>query len=393
MIDRFAFLYAMFFLAILFPSIVLANFDGLDVKDNPFYSVEEIAYIESHLTSHLLDQKFNGQVLVARYGKVIYNKSFGFADFRNNTPVTSRTSFQLASITKPFTATAVLLLQQQGKLDIDDLVTKYVREFPYRKITVRHLLSHTSGIPNYFQFLTQMWKGKKSFPSNENLLKAFTSRKPNLKFEPGTEFEYSNSGYAFLALIIERVSGQTYASFIKRNIFEPLEMHDSFVYHPSSRTIPKNRAYGFRRARRGLVIANDAKLDGIMGDKGIFSTANDLYKWDVAISQNKILTTSAWNSAFEPAILANDSLVNYGLGWRLQSLSGNRVAHHPGWWAGFRTSFKRFIDNLGTLIVLCNDDSSVANLVKELQDIVFYKELEIFNKPDPENGTEVMEIQ
>ncbi len=359
----------------------------------PFYSPEEMAYIENRLTTHLLDIKFNGQVLVARYGRVIYNRSFGFADFRDNTPVNSRTSFQIASITKPFTATAVLLLQQQGKLNIDDLVARHVKEFPYKNVTIRHLLNHTSGLPNYFHFLPQIWKGKNSFPNNEDLLKAFTSRKRNLKFNPGTKFEYSNTGYAFLALLIERVSKQTYANFIKKNIFEPLEMHDSFVYNPGSKTTIKNRAYGFRQTRRGKVFAKDSELDGIMGAKGIFSTANDLYKWDMAIYQNKILAVNSWNSAFEPAVLANDSIVKYGLGWRLQSFAGSRVVHHPGWWAGFRTSFKRFIDNLGTIIILSNNDYSVANLVNKLQEIVFYKELEIFNQFEVENGLEEGENQ
>jgi CubicO group peptidase (beta-lactamase class C family) len=236
--------------------------------------------------------------------------------------------------------------------------------------------------------LPQLWKGKSSFPSNEDLLNAFTSRKRNLRFNPGAKFEYSNTGYAFLALIVERVSKQTFASFIEKNIFVPLEMNDSFVYDPRSKTTPKNRAFGFRRRGKNLVFAKDAELDGIMGDKGIFSTANDLYKWDLAIYQNKILPANVWGKAFEHTVLPNDSIVEYGLGWRLQSFVGNRVVHHPGWWAGFRTSFKRFVDDLGTLIILCNDDTSIADLVKELQEIVFYKELEFFNQFEVENGFE-----
>lgn len=366
---------------------------GAEENPNPFFSQEDLDYIENRLTSHLINSRFNGQVLVARYGRVIYNKSFGFADFRNSSPVNSRTSFQIASITKPFTATAILLLQQQGKLSIDDFVAKHIREFPYKKVKIRHLLNHTSGLPNYFHFLPQFWKGKRSFPSNEDLLKAFTSRNRSLRFNPGAKFEYSNTGYAFLALIIERVSNQSFAGFIKKNIFEPLEMHDSFVYDPRSKTTPRNRAFGFRRNGKNKVFAKDSELDGIIGAKGIFSTASDLFKWDMAISQNKILTANTWEAAFEHTVLPNDSIVNYGLGWRLQSFAGNRVVHHPGWWAGFRTSLKRFIDDLGTLIILCNDDYSVANLVNELTEIVFFKELEIFNQFEIENGTEEMEIQ
>jgi len=386
MIGRFAFFVAFLCFGLLFSPPSFAKEQPVEQTDNPFFSQEELTYLENRLTTHLLNANFNGQVLVARFGRVIYNKSFGFADFRNNTPVNSRTSFQIASITKPFTATAILILQEQGKLKIDDFVAKHIKGFPYKNITIRQLLNHTSGLPNYFRFLPQFWKGKRSFPTNEDLLKAFTSRRRSLRFDPGTKFEYSNTGYAFLALIIERVSKQTFPSFLEQNIFNPLGMHDTFVYDPRSKNTSNNRAFGFRRRGNNLVFAKDAELDGIMGDKGIFSTAADLFKWDTAIARNRILPANIWEKTFEHTVLPNDSIIEYGLGWRLQSFVGNRVVHHPGWWAGFRASFKRLIDELGTLIVLGNDDNDLANLIRELQEIIFYRELEFFNQIEMENG-------
>lgn len=353
------------------------------------FSEEDLQHFDDEITSLLLQRRFNGHIFVARHGTILYNRSFGFSDFRNGTPVSYETPFQLASITKTFTATAVLLLHQEEKLHIDSLVLNYIPEFPYSNITVRHLLNHTSGLQNYMWVMERFWKNSR-MPNNEDMLKTFIRQRRPLDFRPGTRWAYSNTGYAILGLLIERVSGQSYPDFLRERIFEPLEMHNTFAYDVHNEPKPEIRAYGFRPSRGRFVHVPDVSHDGVMGDKGIFSTAADLYKWDQAIYRNELLAPDLWEHAFEKAQLQNDSTVNYGLGWRLQTFLDHRIVHHPGRWNGFRTSFKRFIDDGATLIILANNNMDIASLVDNMQKIIFHKELLMIPNPEEflegENG-------
>ena len=351
----------------------LAPFEPTEEKLYQF-SEEELGYFDDEITGLMLRSGFNGQVLVARHGTIVYDRCFGFADFRNSTPLTSETPFQLASISKTFTSTAILLLHQEGKLHIDSLVLNYIPEFPYPNITVRHLLSHTSGLQNYMWVMERYWNQGR-LPSNEDMLATFIKHKRPLDFVPGTRWAYSNTGFAVLGLLVERVSGQRFPDFLHQHIFTPLEMHNTFVYDVHQESTPKNRAYGFRPNRGRYYFIPDVRHDGVFGDKGVYSTAEDLYKWDQAIYRNELLTPELWQMAFEKAQLHNTNTVNYGMGWRLQFFREHRIVHHPGRWNGFRTSFKRYIDDDATLIILTNTNTSIAGLVDTLQKIIFHKEL------------------
>jgi CubicO group peptidase (beta-lactamase class C family) len=342
-----------------------------------FYSEEEIEYIDNRITRMLIEQNFNGNVLIARYGVLIYERSFGFSHFNRAEPMNLETTFQLASISKTFTGTAILLLQKEGLLDVDDNVKKHIPEFPYDNITIRHLLNHTSGLQNYMWLVERSWR-RSSLPGNEDVLQLFINNRRPLNFSPGHRFEYSNTGYVFLALIIERVSGQSFAEFIHQRIFDPLEMTRSFVYDLHNPVEIENRAYGFRQWRGSHIIIPDDKLDGPLGDKGIFSTVGDLFKWDQALYRSALLPSDVWKQAFEHGRLNNDSTVNYGFGWRLQDYLGKRIVHHPGRWHGFRTSFKRFVDDHTTLILLSNNNRNIAHLIEGIQDILYYDEKEIW---------------
>jgi CubicO group peptidase (beta-lactamase class C family) len=341
------------------------------------YSEEEIDYMDHQITSLLIDSGFNGNVLIARYGMLIYERSFGFSSFNRSEPMNIETTFQLASISKTFTATAVLILQRDGKLNIEHMVKQYIPEFPYDNISIRHLLNHTSGLQNYMWLVERQWK-KRDLPNNEDILQLFIRHPRSLNFRPGHRFEYSNSGYVFLGLLIERVSGQPYADFIHENIFNPLGMDRSFVndlHHPKEIT---NRAYGYHFTRGRAVIIPDDQLDGPLGDKGIFSTVNDLYKWDQALYKSELLPPETWQEVFRNARLNNDTLVSYGLGWRLQSFLGKRIVHHPGRWHGFRTSFKRFPDDHTTIILLSNNNRGILEIIEGIQDILYYDDKEIW---------------
>ena len=174
----------------------------------PLFTAEELSWFDDSFTSFLLQQRFNGTVLVARKGEVIYQRAFGFANFQNNTPLTTDTPFQLASISKTFTAAAILMLHHDSIIHIDKAVKTYIPEFPYPQMTVRHLLNHTSGIQNYMWLAERYWKQPYP-PSNEDILRLFIRYPRPVDFAAGTRFAYSNTGYAFLALIVERVSGMT----------------------------------------------------------------------------------------------------------------------------------------------------------------------------------------
>lgn len=374
------------------PEVLGRNLNHLEFEEEKGYvfSEEELQFFEDEITSLLVRTRFNGQLLVARHGTVLYNRCFGFADFRNSTPLTPETPFQTASISKTFTATAVLLLHQEGKLNIDSLVVKYIPEFPYPRITVRHLLNHTSGLQNYMWVLERSWTQSRK-PTNEDMLQTFIRQRRPLDFTPGSRFAYSNTGYAILGLLVERVSNQRFPDFMHERIFGPLGMTNTFVYDVHEGETPSVRAFGFRPNRGRFALINDVSHDGVMGDKGIFSTANDLYKWDQAIYQNQILLPEIWEKAFANTILQNNTPVNYGLGWRLQTFLDQRIVHHPGRWSGFRTSFKRYIDNDATLIILTNNNMNIASLVDSMQRIIFHKELSQTPNaqlpPEEENGS------
>jgi len=371
-------LFALSFLSynIVSPRALGPDLNNLDFNEEKayFFSEEELQYFDDEITSLLVRTRFNGQMFVARHGTILYHRCFGFADFRNSTPLTHDTPFQLASISKTFTATAVLLLHQEGKLHLDSLVLMYIPEFPYPRITVRHLLNHTSGLQNYMWVLERSWTQQR-MPTNEDMLATFVRQRRPLDFTPGTRWAYSNTGYAMLGLLVERVSGQRFPDFMRERIFEPLGMTNTFVYDVHGEARPELRAYGFRPNRGRFALIDDVNHDGVMGDKGIFSIAADLYKWDQAIYQNQLLSAELWELAFEKTTLQNNNTVNYGLGWRLQTFMDYRIVHHPGRWNGFRTSFKRYIDNDATLIILSNNNMNIASLVDNMQKIIFHKEL------------------
>ncbi len=339
------------------------------------FSDDELLFFKDTITRYLLSHHYNGTILAARDGNVLISRSFGFADFRNHTPLRPETPFQLASISKTFTAAAVLMLQEQGKFHIDDLVAAHIPGFPWPEVTIRQLLNHTSGLQNYMWMVERYWN-KPDPPNNEDMLDLFIHHPRGFNFRPGTRFGYSNTGYAFLALLMERVTEQSYADFMQQHIFEPLELEHTFVYNPHcSIPMTNDRAFGFRRWGHRHIFIPDVLHDGVMGDKGIYSNIYDLYKWDRAISNGLLMPDSLWQQAFERTRLANKRTVRYGMGWRLQTYLDNHVVHHPGRWNGFRTSFKRFLDDDVTLIMFSNNSRDITHMINDIQSILFHKEI------------------
>ncbi|MBS1782523.1 MAG: beta-lactamase family protein [Bacteroidetes bacterium] len=311
---------------------------------------------------------FNGSVLIGHQGKVIYERYFGFARRENALKLSPNTPSQLASTSKTFTGAAVLYLHQHNYLNIDEAVAHYIPDFPYKDITIKMLLSHRSGLPDY-----QKWGGTfvkdESIPlSNDQVLDIFAKRKPALESKPGTRFKYCNSNYAVLASVIEYVTEMKYEDFMKRYIFEPLGMKNTLVHH-TPELLPSNAAYNYKYNWQRWEY-NFA--DGVVGDKGIYSTPRDMYLWDQSFYKNVFLNNETLELAYGPCSFEKPGVKNYGLGWRMLCYpSGNKIIYHNGWWHGNNTVFYRFIKENMTFIVLGNKyNSGIYRQAKVLYSIV-----------------------
>ena len=297
-------------------------------------------------------RQFNGNVLVARKGKIIYERAIGWADYLHRDSLKINSVFELASVTKPFTATAILLLVEQGKLKLDQKVKEFFPDFPYEGITIRMLLSHRSGMMNYVYFTDDIWKEKMKPMSNMDVMKLIAKHKPAPYAQPDRVFHYNNSNYMVLAAIIEKVTGKSYTYFMEKSIFKPLGMKHTHVFSTTVfKKIPVD-VVGHDRVWRRSVVQNF--LDGPVGDKGIYSTLHDLYLFDRALRSWKILQKASLDSAYTPRNPLQYGHFSYGYGWRLFEAPHEQVVYHTGWWHGFRHIFVRDLKNDVTIIFLSN---------------------------------------
>lgn len=295
--------------------------------------------IDKYLQSCFENNQFNGNVLVAEKGKVIYHKAFGIANIDPVESLQINSQFRLASVSKQFTAMAIMILKEQGKLDYDDDMRKYLPELPYPGITIRHLLTHTSGIPKYEDLCDKYWDLEhenfleKKYATNDDIIAMLIEYHPDVLFEPGDRYAYSNTGYVLLASIVSCVSGEPFEIFMKKNIFDPLEMSHTLVYSAVRDDPMDNRVYGYRLALNGSdYLPNDFHyMSGIAGDGAIYSTTGDLYKWDRALYTEKVVSKSSLEEAFTPVVLNDGSTHNYGFGWVIDtSLTGKKIVSHGG---------------------------------------------------------------
>jgi CubicO group peptidase (beta-lactamase class C family) len=303
--------------------------------------------------------QFNGSVLVAEHGDVIYKKGFGKANFKKALDYTPATPSYLASLTKQFTAMAIMMLAENKKLSYKDKLSKYFPEFPTyaEKITIRNLLNHTSGIPDYFG-LGIVHPGLRNDEVLKGLIKLDTP-----DFQPGEKFEYSNSGYVLLAMIVEKVSGVPFNIFLKKNIFDPLKMDNTVVLDTSNPEI-KNKAHGYD------IFGNDYDNDILtMGDGGIYSAVEDLFKWDQALYTEKLVKQSTLNEAFKPAVLIDGDTSYYGFGWGIVDDNGKKIVTHAGELNGFNTIFLRQTTDHNTIIFLTNIGGTKR---KEIRDAIYH---------------------
>jgi CubicO group peptidase (beta-lactamase class C family) len=308
---------------------------------------------------------FSGSVLVAQNGHIILGKGYGLADEAKNTPNTAHTKFRLAHVTELFTAMAIMLLQQRGKLNVQDKICQYLTDCPstWQAVTVHHLLTHTSGIPDTLD--VQVHGDPKSPLPLEKMI-ADAKAQP-LTFQPGAQAGFSQMGYVLLGKIIEAASGQTYEAFLQQNIFGPLQM--------------TNTDYDYNRADVAVgytspsVMADPVNMWVPFSDSGLDSTVGDLYLWDQALYTDKLVPQKVLDAIFTPYV-ASDLHPGFSIGysWLIGSDNGRREIWHPGFLAGFASDFVRYPDDKATIIILSNlwqGDAAVLDLASTLAQKLF----------------------
>ncbi len=340
--------------------------------------------IEKYFNHQVKAGRFNGNVLLARGGRIISLLCYGWADHKGKVRNQEETAFQLASVTKQFTAVAIMMLVDRGLLSLDDSVQRFFPLFPYKGITIRMLLSHRSGLPNYIYLADQYIKDKTSPLTNQFVISLMSSVHPAPYYPPDTRFHYSNTGYMLLAAIIEKVSSKPFSLFMKKEVFEPAGMMHTFVGAGNiSQKAKVAIGYkgGWRPAARSF-------LDGVVGDKGIYSTVTDLYRWDQTLYSEKLLSQQTLAQAFEPAGRKPGSRRNYGFGWRISYLpDSTKVLYHTGWWEGFQTLLIRVQQDSTMLVVLKNRKS--GHIDKErLLALLYPQRFKQDGGADPANGSE-----
>jgi CubicO group peptidase (beta-lactamase class C family) len=322
-------------------------------------------------------------VLVVRNGKSVFRQGYGVADLRTRQPIAAQTNFRLASFTKQFTAASIMLLVREGKLHYDDHLTDLFPEFPAygRPITVRNLLHHTSGLPDYEDLLMKQYSDTppERIPQilDGGALKLL-EQQTSAKFPAGSKWEYSNSGYAVLAMIVEKVSGMPFGEFLHERIFAPLKMTNTLAYEKGKNEVP-HRAYGHTKENNRWLQTDQSPTSAVLGDGGIYSSLDDLAKWDGALRNHTLLSEAEMQPALTPvqpsggpAKLADGTTISYGFGWFLDPYKGHKRMSHDGETIGFRTTIQRFPDDQLTVIILANRiDINPEEVALKIADLYF----------------------
>lgn len=342
-------------------TIVAQQNPGNDIWGN-------IEKIDHHFDSASKEYRFNGVVFIAQKGKILLNKSFGWRDVKSKTLFDSSTIFQIGSVTKQFTATIILKLQEEGRLSVHDPLSKFIPDYSGGdEITIYHLLTHSSGIPDYVKKLSPFMFLVKKSASRQRILKTFKD-KP-LDCVPGTAFHYSSSNYYLLGMIIEKVTGKPYEHVVRETIFTPLQMiHSGFDFRNLSSPFKATGYSVFYNGRQ--TEARDMDSTILYAAGGMYSTVGDLYKWIKAVSGTRLLTPASWQQAFTPY------KGNYGLGWAIDTLYGRKYIAHTGGTAGFSSLVLYYPDEDISIILLRNTTGSLWNEGVDISQM-------LFNQPYP----------
>jgi len=317
--------------------------------------------VEEYYKKHLLATGFNGAILVAKNGEIVFEDYKGYINFKTKEPVTPETPFHLASISKTFTGMTILKFWEQGRLSLDDNLLKYFPKLPYQGVTIKMLLSHRSGLPSYLNFMDSFWN-KKQRATNQDVVDYMVLHKPRVEYLPGRSYHYNNTNFMLLALVIEQITHQPYPQYMKDSVFIPLGLTHTYVF--SSKDTPNyvptyigNRPYPMDH------------LDCTYGDKNVYSTVRDLFLWDKALYQHTFVKASTLELAFSPQSNEHKGMRNYGLAWHLYLGKGDTVVYHNGKWHGENNTFTRVVQQMATIIILGNKQNSNIFAAKNMRTI------------------------
>ncbi len=349
--------------AVLFLLLALSMYSGCA---SPETAPDPASRIDALFADYDRPDAPGASVLVLKDGEVVYKKAFGMADLEAGVPATPATNFRLASVTKQFTAMAVLVLVDEGRLALDARLTDLFPDFPAygQAIAVRHLLTHTSGLIDYEDLIPDTT----TIPVKDHDVLTSMRGQDSTYFEPGSQFRYSNSAYAVLAMVVERVSGQSFAAFLADRIFEPLGMAGTVAFEDGLSTVPK-RAFGYA-GDEGRFTRNDQSLtSAVLGDGGVYSSVEDLLLWYRALDEGRLLSAPLMAEVFTPAENTRHDGAGYGFGWFVGEYAGRPSVWHAGSTVGFRNAVERLTDDGLTVIVLTNRDTEVHGLLRRVADL------------------------
>jgi CubicO group peptidase (beta-lactamase class C family) len=347
---------------IIFSFIIVFTLSASLVNELGAQSVDYLK-VSNTLNELAKKDKFSGVVLIAENGKVKFEQAYGNLDNEKQIPNKTNTIFELASVSKQFTAMTIMMLQEKGLLNYDDLVEQYIH-IPYKGITIRQLLTHTSGLPDYQNIMDQHWD-KSKVANNKDIIEYLNKYAPPASFEPGTKYEYSNTGFVILASITEKVSGRDFIEFCNQEIFSKLKMNRTAIRTLEEKASTPNFALGYMYVtERNKYVRADSFpssnytiwLGNRKGPGRISANVQDLLKWDQALYGNALVSANTLKEAYKPMTLDNGSISNYGFGWDLIPNAPNgKIVWHNGDNPGYKTLIMRFVDQQRTLIVLCNN--------------------------------------
>jgi CubicO group peptidase (beta-lactamase class C family) len=287
--------------------------------------------------------------MIVRDGEIVHQGGYGYADLEKQTPITAESAFRLASVSKQFTAMAIMLLAADGALSYDDPVSRYLPAFaPYEGVTVRQLMTHTGGLPEYYDVIDT----SAGMPTNADALSLLGAMRERV-FAPGERYEYSNPGYDMLPLLVQSVSGMDFATFMRERVFGPAGMHNSTIFDDTEPAI-RGRVTGYEPDGEGFRLNDFDPLNHIVGSGGMYSTLDDFFRWDQVLYSESLVSRAAIDEAFTPARLNSGEPTGYGFGWRIDDYEGHRRVRHGGSWVGFRTHIARYPDDLLSIVILSN---------------------------------------
>lgn len=327
--------------------------------------------IDTFFQKRFDNKTFNGTVLFAKGNNIILKKAYGFSTLETKDSLTTASTFQLASASKPFTAIACLMLVEEGKIKLTDSVEKFIPKFPYQGITIHQLLSHRSGLSQYTHFCDQpdsIWPNKHKTITNENVIDIIARYIPGVNYAPNTRFYYCNTNYMLLASIVEKVSQQKFEDFLKTKIFTPQNMRSTIQYNRDNVEQLINPVRAYNGAYNPYL---NIYLNGVVGDKGIYSSVEDLFLFYKAIKDGKLINYDLLKTAISPLNEKKNSGKNYGYGFRILEFEGkDNIVYHTGWWKGFRTYFIMNESLNETAIVLTNLKRGPFLSVEELLSLI-----------------------